>query len=173
MPRHRSAKMSDGGPLQPVSSDSPEIRSIFGEVFHGTHPAVPSSGRFVRPALPRREARVNPVLIVEDNAEIREEILKAEGAEVATAADGAEGLRRLADAPRPCLVLLDLKMPVMDGFEFLERRNREPELAKIPVIMLTGTAELAGREKELNVQGFVRKPFDPAVLMTLVREHCD
>lgn len=119
---------------------------------------------------------MNPVLIVEDNAEIREvleEILKAEGAEVATAVDGAEGFRRLADSPRPCLILLDLKMPVMDGLEFLQRRNRETELAKIPVIMLTGTEELAGREQELNFQGFVRKPFDPAFLIALVRQHCD
>ena len=52
-------------------------------------------------------------------------------------------------------------MPVMDGIQFLRERNRDPEIAKIPVIMLTGSAELEGREQELNFQGFVRKPFVP------------
>jgi CheY-like chemotaxis protein len=119
---------------------------------------------------------MSPVLVVEDNEEVREvlaEILRAEGAEVACAADGAEGWALAAASPRPCLILLDLKMPVMDGLEFLRRRNADPELAKIPVIMLTGTEELAGRETELNFQGFVRKPFDPDRLMELVRQHCD
>lgn len=119
---------------------------------------------------------MNPVLIVEDNDEVREvlaEMLGAEGAEVASAADGAEGFARLNAFPRPCLVLLDFKMPVMDGIEFLRRRNADPELARIPVIMLTGTSELAGRETELNFQGFVRKPFDPDLLMEAVRRHCD
>ena len=119
---------------------------------------------------------MSPVLVVEDNEEVREvlvEILRGEGAEVTAAGDGAEGWERLRASPRPCLVLLDLKMPVMDGLEFLQLRNRDPELAKIPVIMLSGTSDLAGREADLNFQGFLLKPFDPVRLMALVREHCD
>jgi two-component system chemotaxis response regulator CheY len=119
---------------------------------------------------------MSPVLVVEDNEEVREvltEMLRAEGAEVACAADGAEGWARATATPRPCLILLDLKMPVMDGIEFLKRRKADPELSQVPVIMLTGTADLAGREAELNFQGFLRKPFDPVRLMELVRRHCD
>jgi CheY-like chemotaxis protein len=119
---------------------------------------------------------MSPVLVVEDNEEVREvlaEILRVEGAEVACAANGAEGWARAAATPRPCLILLDFKMPVMDGIEFLKRRNADPELSAIPVIMISGTEELTGREAELNFQGFVRKPFDPAVLMEIVRRHCE
>ena len=75
--------------------------------------------------------------------------------------------------PSPCLILLDLKMPVMDGVEFLKLRNADPEIAPIPVIMLTGSVELEGRDRELNFQGFVKKPFDPDALSHLVRQYCD
>jgi CheY-like chemotaxis protein len=119
---------------------------------------------------------MNLVLIAEDNAEVREvleEIIRAEGAEVAAVSNGAEAWERVRQAPYPCLVLLDLKMPVLDGVGFLNMRNADPETARIPVIMLTGSIELEGREKELNIQGYVRKPFDPEALSRMVREYCD
>jgi len=119
---------------------------------------------------------MNPVLVVEDNEEVREvleEILRREGASVETANDGAEAWERVRRPPLPCLILLDLKMPVMDGIQFLRERNRDPEIARIPVIMLTGSVELEGREQELNFQGFVRKPFDPDDLARHIREYCD
>jgi CheY-like chemotaxis protein len=125
--------------------------------------------------LANERSGMSPVLVVEDNDEVREvlaEILRAEGVEVACAADGREGWARATTAPPPCLILLDLNMPVMDGIQFLRRRNADPDLSRIPVIMLTGTAELGGREAELNFQGFVHKPFDPARLMDLVRRYC-
>lgn len=119
---------------------------------------------------------MNPVLVVEDNAEIREvleEMMRANGVVVESAGDGAQGWERVRREPHPCLILLDLKMPVMDGIEFLKRRNSDPEAARIPVIMLTGSAELEGRQEELNFQGFVKKPFDPDALFQVVRQHCD
>jgi len=115
-------------------------------------------------------------LIAEDNDEIREvleEMIRAEGADVEAVSDGAQAWGRVRRAPYPCLVLLDLKMPVLDGLGFLKRRNADPETARIPVIMLTGSIELEGRERELNLQGFVKKPFDPEALSRMVRAYCD
>ena len=119
---------------------------------------------------------MNVVLVVEDNEEIREVLevmIRADGTRVESAGDGAQGLERASREPYPCLILLDLKMPVMDGLQFLERRNADPEVARIPVIMLTGSVELEGRERELNLQGFVKKPFDPDVLSRMVHQYCD
>jgi len=119
---------------------------------------------------------MNVVLVIEDNAEIREvleEMIRADGTVVESAADGAQGWARVGREPTPCLILLDLKMPVMDGVEFLKLRNADPEIARIPVIMLTGSAELEEREQELHFQGFVKKPFDPDALSRLVRQYCD
>jgi CheY-like chemotaxis protein len=119
---------------------------------------------------------MNLVLIAEDNDEVREvleEMIRAEGADVESVTDGAQAWERLRRAPYPCLVLLDLKMPVLDGLGFLALRNADAETARIPVIMLTGSVELEGREEELNIQGFVKKPFDPDVLAGMVREYCD
>ena len=119
---------------------------------------------------------MNVVMVIEDNAEIREvleEMIRADGTLVESAKDGAEGWARVRRPPSPCLILLDLKMPVMDGVEFLKLRNADPEIAPIPVIMLTGSVELEGRDRELNFQGFVKKPFDPDALSHLVRQYCD
>jgi len=119
---------------------------------------------------------MNVVLVIEDNDEIREvleEMIRSDGTLVVSASDGAQGWDRVRQAPAPCLILLDLKMQVMDGIEFLERRNADPEIARIPVIMLTGSVELEGREKDLNFQGFVKKPFDPDALSGLIRRYCD
>jgi CheY-like chemotaxis protein len=116
------------------------------------------------------------VLIAEDNDEVREvleEMIRAEGADVESVSDGAQAWERLRRAPYPCLVLLDMKMPILDGVGFLARRNADADAARIPVIMLTGSVELEGREEELNIQGFVKKPFDPKVLSGMVRAYCD
>jgi CheY-like chemotaxis protein len=119
---------------------------------------------------------MNVVLVIEDNDEIREvleEMIRTDGTMVESASDGAQGWARVRREPYPCLILLDLKMPVMDGVGFLKLRNADSELSRIPVIMLTGSVELEGRENELNFQGFVKKPFDPDALSHLVRQYCD
>src|SRR5207247_2102614 len=83
--------------------------------------------------------------IIEDDPDLRDalgELLSGEGYEVATAADGREGLRRLGAPPRPCLVLLDLMLPAMDGFEFRLRQLEDPALAAIPVIVFSGGGDV-------------------------------
>ena len=99
------------------------------------------------------------VLIVEDDADTRERlrsVLERDGWAVSEAANGQEGLARL-DEVRPGVVLLDLTMPVMDGFTFLERMRARPDCAEVPVIVLTAldlTREdrrrLAGASQILN-----------------------
>jgi CheY-like chemotaxis protein len=81
------------------------------------------------------------ILIVEDNADLRDslaELLQYEGYEVARAANGQEALRYLRECPPPCLILLDLMMPVMNGWEFRKQQLLDPTLSSIPVAIVTG-----------------------------------
>jgi CheY-like chemotaxis protein len=61
-----------------------------------------------------------------------------------TAGDGQEAFERLSEVPRPCLILLDLMMPRMNGLEFLRRRSADPAIANIPTIVLSGSTLPAG-----------------------------
>src|SRR3989442_6319714 len=109
-----------------------------------------------------------PVLIIEDDPDTRAalgELLSGEGYEVATAADGQEGLRRLGAPPRPCLVLLDLMLPNMDGFEFRVRQLEDPELADIPVIVLSGGGDVEQKVARLGVAASLTQPLDFARLL--------
>jgi CheY-like chemotaxis protein len=102
---------------------------------------------------------MSKLLIVDDEVAILEaltDILSVEGYEVATAANGAEGLKR-AGEERPDLILLDLMMPVMDGQEMLRRLKESPDLRGIPVVVMS-----AGRVSKSELQGsrFLAKPFE-------------
>ena len=102
---------------------------------------------------------MSKLLIVDDEVAILEaltDILSVEGYEVATAANGAEGLKRAGEA-RPDLILLDLMMPVMDGQEMLRRLKESPDLRSIPVVVMS-----AGRVTKAELQGsrFLAKPFE-------------
>lgn len=80
------------------------------------------------------------ILVVDDEPEIREsleEFLTDEGYSVALAADGAEAMERLESDTPPCVVILDLLMPVLSGNEVYERMKQDPRLARIPVIVST------------------------------------
>jgi CheY-like chemotaxis protein len=84
--------------------------------------------------------RNHKILVVDDDADIREvlsEVLIESGHDVMTASNGLEGLQILRDGWSPCMVLLDLMMPVMDGFTFLERVQSIPALARVPIVVLT------------------------------------
>ena len=87
----------------------------------------------------RNNASTRPVLVVEDDASVREIVRRAlslEGLKVVEAANGIEALARLAESP-PSLILLDLMMPELDGFGFIDELRRSDEWAKIPVVVLT------------------------------------
>jgi DNA-binding response OmpR family regulator len=107
------------------------------------------------------------VLIIDDDPDIRDavtEVLTLDGHEVYSAAEGEQGLVRCR-VVRPDLVLLDLMMPGMNGWDFLKSLRRDEELSRIPVVVVSAL----GRVPELPVSGFLPKPFGLDALLSVVR----
>jgi len=101
------------------------------------------------------------LLVVEDDHDVREaltELLREAGYAVAWAPDGDEALRALSAGLRPAAILLDLMMPVMDGFEFRARQRSDPALAAIPVILMTADRTVDAEARALEVAARVTKP---------------
>ena len=114
-----------------------------------------------------------PVLIVEDDADLRDmmaQLLSLEGFNAATVANGREALEYLHDADRPDVILLDLMMPVMDGWEFRRRQQADPALARVPVIVLSALDP--SRAASVDAAAFLKKPLDFDHLLALVRTYC-
>lgn len=115
--------------------------------------------------------KLNAVLVVEDNLDIREmtaAILREKGHLVLEAENGHEALRILDDLPEPpCLVLLDLMMPVMDGWAFMQNLRDADRLASLPIVIVSA----APGEKD-GARRFIKKPVSPEVLIKLVEEFC-
>jgi len=115
----------------------------------------------------RREAvaaapRKPLILVVEDHEFAREALgalLSTMGYDVIEAANGREALAEAARGARPDLILLDLMMPVMDGFEFMKRQRGDWRLCTIPTIVVTGVASHDPRCLEMPVVRFLRKPY--------------
>jgi CheY-like chemotaxis protein len=113
------------------------------------------------------------VLIVEDDPDVREfmELLvSSSGYETMTAADGQEALAKMHQR-KPCMVLLDLQMPRMDGWEFRERQLQEPALAKVPVVCVTAFYDPAQVTRQLGVRCLL-KPADFPAVMNAVEGSC-
>jgi len=113
-------------------------------------------------------------LIVEDDEDLREmmaQLLTLEGFDAATVANGREALDYLRhNSTVPDVILLDLMMPVMDGWEFRRRQKADPALAPVPVIVLSALDQ--ARAANLDATAFLKKPLDFDRLLTLVRSHC-
>ena len=112
------------------------------------------------------------VMVVDDDVDVREllaQLLELEGYQVTTAADGREALSRLAKGPLPSTILLDLRMPGMNGWEFRAHQLANPSLASIPVIILTADrTQDANTVARLGASALFRKPLDvDALLATL------
>jgi CheY-like chemotaxis protein len=110
------------------------------------------------------------VLIVEDDDDIREvvaSVLANEGFQVYEAETGARALELLREIPHPSLILADLMMPVMNGWELIKALSQDDRLATLPVIVISAVDEEAP-------QGFrrVRKPFDLDEVVRIVAELC-
>ena len=118
------------------------------------------------------------ILVIEDDQLIREtlsEVIEYEGFAVATAAHGGEGLSWLQDhAQQACAVLLDLMMPVMDGFEFLRLKDSNPSLASVPVVVITAAGPIveASLRKKHRVQECLSKPLHMGRLLTAIHGCC-
>jgi CheY-like chemotaxis protein len=112
-----------------------------------------------------------PILVVEDDADVRETlvlVLESEGFDVRAARDGREALEVLRGGFRPRLILLDLMMPVMNGWEFRAEMKRDPELASIPVVFVSALEPAPDRAAALDAAGFLHKPFDLDELLETV-----
>jgi two-component system, cell cycle response regulator DivK len=115
--------------------------------------------------------RILVVEDTEDNRQIVRDLLSSVGYELIEAADGAEGVAA-AEREKPDLILMDIQLPGMDGYEATRRIRSIPEIGKVPIIAVTSYA-LAGDEskaREAGCDGYVAKPFSPRQLLAKVRE---
>jgi CheY-like chemotaxis protein len=111
------------------------------------------------------------VLLIEDEpltVEALASILELEGYEIEAAYDGGTGLDMLRSDPPPCLVLLDLDLPIVNGREFLLRQNRDPRIANIPVIVITGSSSPVAP----GASAVLSKPVDVPRLLALMADYC-
>lgn len=112
------------------------------------------------------------ILIVEDDFDIRDtlsEILSAEGYRVSTAANGREALDQLGAPELPCVILLDLMMPVMNGWQFRAEQEKDPRLSSIPVIVISADAGVFQKADALRAAAILRKPVQLDDLLEKVR----
>lgn len=117
------------------------------------------------------------VMIIEDDNDIRillKQILENEGYAVSDACNGREALDllRVSD-PLPSLILLDLTMPVMDGYEFRREQNNDQKLAAIPVVVMTADGHVDVKAAKVGAVNALKKPFDLEVVVKTTRNHCD
>jgi two-component system, chemotaxis family, chemotaxis protein CheY len=116
------------------------------------------------------------VLMVEDDPDVREtiaEILADEGYRVVTAEDGQQALEHLRGGLRPTVILLDLMMRGMDGFEFRAQQRADSALAAIPVVVLTAGRQTTAQEEELDVEVLLRKPIAMADLLEVLSKYAE
>jgi CheY-like chemotaxis protein len=115
------------------------------------------------------------ILVVEDDPGLRDtliELLEAAGYEVVGAAHGAEALAHLGRGPLPDLILLNLVMPVMDGWQSREQLRQHPTLASIPVVVLSGVPDDNQAVTSLGVQDYLSKPVSMEQLLATVAQYC-
>jgi CheY-like chemotaxis protein len=115
------------------------------------------------------------ILVVDDDADIREtliELIRDQGYDAIGACDGREALDRLrTSGTKPCLILLDLMMPKMDGWEFRQAQSTDPALADIPVVVVSAYRN-SHRGAELDAVDHLDKPVEMQSLVDLIHRHC-
>jgi CheY-like chemotaxis protein len=112
------------------------------------------------------------ILLVEDNAATRQSLtfhLKGAGYGVAVAANGRQALDYLRQAEPPFVILLDLTMPVMDGWQFRQEQQHDPALALIPVVLVSGESDLPRVAASLGAAGHCPKPVEFTELLDAIR----
>jgi CheY-like chemotaxis protein len=123
----------------------------------------------------KRRMHSGTVLLVEDDEDIRSsvaEILREEGFTVVGASDGDDALRYLREATDlPRLILLDLMMPVMDGWAFRAAQLDDPRLASIPVVILSAATDVRRHAQQLRVVDYLVKPLDVPLLLSAIERH--
>ena len=116
------------------------------------------------------------ILVVDDEEMIRDslvEFLAESGYQAVGAIHGGDALEKLKSLrPLPCVILLDLMMPVVDGPAFRERQLSDPQLSSIPVIVLSAYRSVAKRAAELKIEDHLDKPLKLSTLLGLIQKHC-
>ena len=116
------------------------------------------------------------LLVIDDDAGSREALsalLATGGFDVATATDGRDALHQLGNGAAPCVILLDINMPEMDGRAFRRVQVADSQVADVPVIALTGDPHIEEEARQLRVRDYLLKPVDPEKLLGLIALHCD
>ena len=115
------------------------------------------------------------ILVVEDDSTLRNamgDLLGEEGIPSTGAENGQVGLDLLRAGARPCLVLLDLQMPFVDGLTFRRRQLEDPRFAGIPVVVMTGQTSEEAEAETLGVSLYMRKPVAPGRVVGVVEQYC-
>ena len=115
------------------------------------------------------------VLIVEDDPEIRaglRDLLADEGCTLVEAANGLQAIEYLKTGSRPKLIVLDLAMPVVNGWEFRIAQRANPAIAEIPVVILSARPEEAADLAWLGIADFFPKPIDVERFLGTIRQYC-
>jgi len=115
------------------------------------------------------------ILVIEDNEQnlyLVRFILERSGYDVFAAMDGRSGIERAASL-RPDLILLDIQLPVLDGYEVARRLRQNPDLADTPIVAVTSYAMTGDREKvmEAGCNGYIEKPIDPDTFVKKIEKH--
>ncbi len=116
------------------------------------------------------------VMLIDDDRDIRDalaELLREEGYKVTVAANGRDALTQLEGGVMPSLMLVDVMMPEMDGFEFCERCRADPRLLPVPRFLLTATPRLEHRAAQASVLGVLEKPVAVERLLEVVQRFAD
>jgi CheY-like chemotaxis protein len=115
------------------------------------------------------------IMLVEDDEDIRESVaavMEEEGFTVLRAEHGGDALRQLRAGARPCLIVLDLMMPVMDGWKFRAEQRADPSLASIPVVVVSAATEVRKHAAALAVADYLVKPVELPALLNMIERNC-
>jgi CheY-like chemotaxis protein len=115
------------------------------------------------------------ILLVEDDDDIREtlaDLLRSRGYAVTAVTNGRDAIEWLKRSAAPCLIILDLMLPIMDGWEFRAQQMTDPSLAAIPVIVLSGISDAKQHAVNLRAVDYLPKPIDLDRLYKTVEQHC-
>lgn len=115
------------------------------------------------------------ILIIEDNEQTNtamKSLLELENYQVAAVDDGEAALRLLRGGLRPRLILLDLHLPGKDGFQFRAEQLQDAQLSLIPVVLYSGSPDVAERAKDLGAVASLHKPIEIDTLLEVVERYC-
>ena len=123
-----------------------------------------------------RNASRRNILVVDDDAALRNtlvEALEEEGYRTTSASNGREALERLrSEKTPPAVILLDMMMPVMDGWAFRDEQQRDPQLAEIPVVVFSAQGNVKQMASEVSASAYLKKPVMFKELLAILGKFC-